>query len=130
MARILLTEDDDAVRTFVARALTMDGHEVVEAIDGEEGFDRLRAEARANGAPGFDLLLTDIMMPFMDGIALSKEAAREHPDLPILMMTGFANQRERADDVDAIVIDVVAKPFTLSQIRQAVQSALSQPKAA
>ena len=130
MARILLTEDDDAVRAFVARALTMDGHDVVEAMDGEDGFDRLRAEARPDGAAGFDLLLTDIMRPFMDGITLSKEAAREHPGLPILMMTGYAEQRERADDVDAIVIDVVSKPFTLAQIRGAVRAALDERRAA
>ena len=64
MAKILLTEDDEAVRSFVARALAMDGHDIVEAHDGEDGFDRLQ---EASGA--FDLLLTDIKMPFMDGLS-------------------------------------------------------------
>lgn len=120
MARILLTEDDDAVRSFVGRALTMAGHEVVEAIDGEDGFDCLQEH---DGA--FDLLLTDIKMPFMDGIALSRTAAQFYPELKILMMTGYADQRERTDGLDNIVIDVVSKPFTLEQIRSAVAQALA-----
>ena len=130
MARILVTEDDDQVRSFVARALRMDGHDVVEACDGEDGYDRLAAEARDDGRAGFDLLLTDIKMPFMDGIALTREAARRHPEMPILMMTGFADQRERACDLEAAVVDVVSKPFTLARIRQAVSAALQERRAA
>lgn len=120
MAKILLTEDDDAVRSFVARALQMDGHDVVLAEDGEEGFDRLQEHAGA-----FDLLLSDIKMPFMDGIELAKTAAKTYPNLRILMMTGFADQRERADGMEKIVIDIVLKPFTLAQIRTSVSAALA-----
>lgn len=119
MARILLCEDDDAVRLFVARALQLDAHDVVLAEDGEEGFDLLRDH---DGA--FDLLLTDIKMPLMDGIALAENASAFFPDLPILMMTGFADQRERADHLSAIVLDVVSKPFSLVEIRGAVREAL------
>lgn len=125
MARILLTEDDEAVRSFVARALVMDGHEVVEACDGEDGYDSLQEN---DGR--FDLLLTDIKMPFMDGITLAKMAAATWPDLKILMMTGFADQRERAGGLDKIVVDVVAKPFTLAQIRAEVSRALQMKRAA
>ncbi len=120
MARIILTEDDEAVRAFVARALSMDGHDVVEAIDGEDGFDKL-VENEGN----FDLLLTDIKMPFMDGIELAHNAAQRFPKLKILMMTGYANQRERADGLEKIVIDVVSKPFSLAEIRHAVSLALT-----
>ena len=119
MAKILLAEDDEAVRTFVARALTMDGHTIVSAEDGEEGFDRLQEH---DGE--FDLLLSDIKMPFMDGIELARNAASLYPELKILFMTGFADQRERADGLDSIVIDVVSKPFTLNQIRDSVRVAL------
>ncbi|MGI9354895.1 MAG: response regulator [Rhizobiaceae bacterium] len=119
MAKILLTEDDEAVRAFVGRALAMDGHEVVEAADGEEGFDCLQEHKGA-----FDLLLCDIKMPFMDGIELAHTAARGWPDLRILMMTGYADQRERADNLSKIVVDVVSKPFTLAQIREDVRNAL------
>ncbi len=120
MTRILITEDDEAVRSFVARALSIDGYQIVEAHDGEDGFDRLQ---EANGA--FDLLLTDIKMPFMDGIALAHMAAQNWPGLKILMMTGYADQRERTDGLSKIVIDVVAKPFTLAQIRTHVREALA-----
>lgn len=119
MAKILLTEDDDAVRSFVSRALELDGHQVILAEDGEDGFDKLREH---DGE--FDLLLTDIKMPFMDGIELARSAAQFYPDLKILFMTGFADQRERTSDLDCIVIDVVAKPFTLAQIKQMVNDAL------
>jgi len=120
MAKILLTEDDDAVRSFVARALEMDGHIITLAEDGEEGFDQLQEH---NG--DFDLLLTDIKMPFMDGIALAKSAAELYPDLKILFMTGFADQRERSDGLENIVIDVVSKPFTLQEIKRAVTDAVN-----
>jgi len=120
LAKILITEDDEAVRSFVARALEMEGHNVDLAEDGEDGLDTLRA---ANG--NYDLLLTDIKMPFMDGIELAHNAANLFPSLKILMMTGYADQRERADGLDKIVIDVVSKPFSLHHIREQVRLALA-----
>ena len=120
MAKILITEDDEAVRSFVARALEMEGHKVDLAEDGEEGLDTLRA---ANG--NYDLLLSDIKMPFMDGIELAHNAAALYPGLKILMMTGYADQRERADGLNKIVIDVVTKPFSLMHIREQVRLALA-----
>jgi two-component system, cell cycle response regulator CpdR len=117
MARILITEDEDSLRSFVARALRMDGHETVEAADGAEGLEAL-AEGR------FDLLLSDIRMPVMDGIELTHRAAAAHPGLRILLMTGYAEQRERADDLATKIIDVVSKPFSLPDIRTAVARAL------
>jgi CheY-like chemotaxis protein len=89
------------------------------AKDGAEALDVL---AREPGA--FELLLTDIRMPVMDGIALALAATRNHPALTILLMTGYADQRERAHGLDAIIHDVVAKPFTLATIRAAVADAL------
>ena len=119
MSKILLTEDDESVRSFVMRALEMDGHHVITAEDGEDGYDRLIEHEGE-----FDLLLTDIKMPFMDGIELARTAAKHYPSLRILMMTGFADQRERADGLEQVVIDVVPKPFTLKDIREAVSAAL------
>ena len=118
MAKILITEDEDSLRRFVARALQMDGHEVVQAGDGAEGLEQLREGP-------FDLLLSDIRMPVMDGIALAHEAAAAYPGLKILLMTGYAEQRERADDLAAKIIDVVSKPFSLPDIRKAVAVALA-----
>jgi CheY-like chemotaxis protein len=119
VSRILLAEDEEALRAFVARALVQDGHEVVAAADGGEALDVLTREQGK-----FDLLLTDIRMPVMDGIALALAAARDYPDLIILLMTGYADQRERAHGLDALIHDVIAKPFSLADIRKTVQEAL------
>jgi CheY-like chemotaxis protein len=119
MARILLAEDEEALRAFVVRALMQDGHDVVATADGGEALDALTREQGR-----FDLLLTDIRMPVMDGIALALAAARDWPELMILLMTGYADQRERAHGLDALIHDVIAKPFSLSDIRKAVAEAL------
>jgi two-component system cell cycle response regulator CpdR len=118
MAKILITEDEHTLRMFVARALRMDGHETHEAGDGAEGLEKLEQGA-------FDLLLSDIRMPVMDGIALAHEAAAQYPDMKILLMTGYAEQRERADDLSSKIVDVVQKPFALPEIRKAVAMALA-----
>ena len=123
MSRVLIADDEEAMRTLVARAIAMDGHETVTAMDGAEALDIL---TRDNGA--FDLLLTDIQMPVMDGVALALAAARDYPRLIILLMTGFADQRERASGLDAIVHDVITKPFAVADIRTAVADALASRK--
>jgi CheY-like chemotaxis protein len=120
MARILIADDEESMRQLVARAIAMDGHETITAEDGAEALEIL---VRENG--GFDLLLTDIKMPVMDGIALALAAARDFPKLTILLMTGFADQRERASGLDAIVHDVITKPFAVADIRTAVADALA-----
>jgi two-component system, cell cycle response regulator CpdR len=120
MARILIAEDEDALPALCARALSLDGHEVTTASDGGEALDVID---RTDG--GFDLLLTDIRMPMMDGIALALAAARDHPALTILLMTGYADQRERAHGLDAIIHDVLAKPFSVATLRGAVTEALT-----
>jgi two-component system, cell cycle response regulator CpdR len=123
MGRILIAEDDEPVRGFVKRALEMDGHQVAAEADGAAALERLEAEGGA-----FDLLLSDIRMPLMDGIALALAAGRSFPALPILLMTGFADQRERAHDLNAIIEDVVTKPFSLAEIRAAVTKVLANGK--
>jgi two-component system cell cycle response regulator CpdR len=119
MARILLVDDEEPIRAFLKRGLEVDGHEVTVAIDGADGLDRL---GEAGGA--FDLLLTDIRMPMMDGIALALAAKRDHPNLTVLLMTGFADQRERANGLEGVVLDVLTKPFSLSDLRAKVAQAL------
>ncbi len=103
----------------------MDGHDIVTAQDGAEALDILTREQGA-----FDLLLTDIQMPIMDGIALALSAARDFPGLTILLMTGFADQRERASNLNAIAHDVITKPFSVADIRTAVADALAARKTA
>lgn len=119
MARILVAEDEEDVRSSVARALRLDAHEVVTEPDGGAALDTLTHGGK------FDLLLTDIKMPVMDGIALALAAARDHPEMIIVLMTGYADQRERAHGLDALVHDVIKKPFTVSEIRATVTEALT-----
>ena len=119
MARILIAEDDDILRAFVVRALDSDGHDLTEAVDGATAFAALNS---FNGE--FDLLLSDVKMPGMDGIELALATGRHHPDVAIMLMTGYADQRERAHGLDALVHDVISKPFSVDQITCAVREAL------
>jgi two-component system, cell cycle response regulator CpdR len=113
VARILVAEDDANVIAFIERALRHAGHEVVGVSDG------LAALAALERAP-FDLLLSDIVMPGLDGIALALRVARDHPELRILLMTGFAAESQRAHNLEALIHRVIPKPFTLEQICTAV----------
>jgi two-component system, cell cycle response regulator CpdR len=119
MARILVAEDDGAVRAFVTRALAHIGHEVTPASDGS-------AALRALTEQSYDLLLTDIVMPGLDGIALALKASKDYPTMRILLMTGFAQERQRAHNLEALVHRVVAKPFTLDEICAVVEEELAQ----
>src|SRR6476619_1499702 len=120
MARILIAEDEEPLRMLTARALTDARHEVVTAVDRAPALDIVPREGGR-----FDLLLTDSRMPLMDGIALALSVARDHPEIIILLMTAYADQRERAANLDALIHDVVLKPFTLAEIKAAVADALA-----
>jgi CheY-like chemotaxis protein len=123
MARILIAEDEEPLRGLVSRALKEDGHDVVTTADGAEALDALQREAGR-----FDLLLADIKMPVMDGLALALATARDFPAVPILLMTGYADQRERASGLEALVSDVISKPFSVPEIKFAVAAALAKGK--
>ena len=121
MARIIIAEDEEPLRGLIARALTEDGHQVTAVADGTEALDAIQRERGA-----FDLLVTDIKMPIMDGIALSLAVARDFPGVPILLMTGYADQRERAAGLEALIRDIIAKPFSVAEIKFAVATALAK----
>jgi CheY-like chemotaxis protein len=118
LATILIAEDDRAVREFVSRALRQDGHDITAVGDGQQALDALEKGQ-------FDMLLADIVMPQLDGIALALKAAKDYPDLPVLLMTGYSAERQRAHNLDALIQDVIAKPFTLQEIREAVRKLLA-----
>lgn len=120
MARILVAEDEVPVREFVRRVLELRGHEVVTVSDGAEALIKL-------GKSSFDLLLTDISMPNMDGFELALKVARDYPDLPVLMMSGYAVERRRAADLADLSKGVLQKPFSMVDLSAGVDKALSQP---
>ncbi|HUD52925.1 response regulator transcription factor [Parvibaculum sp.] len=124
MARILIAEDEPSVLAFITRALQGVGHEVEGAGDGSDALAAL-TRARGAGRP-HDLLLTDILMPVMDGISLALSAARDAPDMPIMLMTGYSDQRERAYGLEAIIDDILLKPFTLDELVLRVQTVLDK----
>ncbi|PWR25117.1 response regulator [Zavarzinia aquatilis] len=119
MARVLVAEDEAAVAQFILRALGGAGHQVTLTGDGGAA---LRA---ATSAP-FDLVLSDIRMPVMDGIALALALATDRPGLPVVLMTGYAAEYERAEDFDGLVAGLLLKPFSLSDLLAAVEAALAR----
>lgn len=120
MARILLADDDAASRDLVKRALATDGHSVTSTQDGSEALDKLQ-----EGSGGFDLLISDVQMPGLDGIALVEKALEGHPKLRIVLMSGFAGELGRADHLKDKISRVLTKPVSLEQIRTAVKEALA-----
>ncbi len=124
MARILLAEDDKAVQSFVSRALAHRGHAVTAVDDGLQALEALH-EAGDEAGAGFDLLITDIVMPGLDGIALALKVARDRPNLPILMMTGYSAERQRAHNLEELICRVITKPFSLEQICKAAEEVLA-----
>ena len=119
MARILVAEEEETVRELVTRALTQDGYEVEAVADGAAALEKLAA------SEPFELLLSDIRMPVMDGIALALSAARDFPRVTIVLMTGYAGERDRALGIDELVHDIVLKPFSLSDLKQRLRDALA-----
>lgn len=117
MAEILVAEDEPNVRTFVARALEISGHKVTAVEDGQRALEALNDN-------DFDLLLSDIVMPEVDGIALALKASQQKPAMRILLMSGYAQERQRAHNLDVLAHAVLPKPFDLEQLRKTVEAAL------
>jgi len=120
MARILLADDDAGTRDLVQRALVTDGHAVTLTQDGTEALEKLQQ------APGsFDLLISDVQMPGLDGIALAGQALAAQPGLRVILMSGFADELDRAEPLKGRIARVLSKPVTLEQVRTAVKAALA-----
>ena len=113
MPRILLAEDDDSLRGFLARALERAGYDVVACADGDEAAAVLDQD--------WDLLLTDIVMPGMDGIEVARQAAALHPGLRIMFITGFAAVALAAGDQGPPGAKVLSKPIHLREIVSEVE---------
>jgi two-component system cell cycle response regulator CpdR len=114
MASILLAEDDESLRRFLAAALERAGHTVTACGDGAEAYEALRVVR-------FDLLLSDIVMPGLDGIELAKRAADLYPGLKIMFITGFAAVALHPAAEAPKQAKVLSKPFHLREIVQEVE---------
>ncbi|MBV9863080.1 MAG: response regulator [Alphaproteobacteria bacterium] len=118
MARILLAEDDDQLRVFLARGLRRAGHQVDAVADGEAALTRSRQAE-------YDLLLADVVMPGIDGIELARRMAVKQPKLRVMFITGFAAVALRENGIAPNRPRVLAKPFHLRNLIQEVATFLS-----
>mgnify|MGYP003577397248 CR=1 FL=1 len=109
LQRILLAEDDEDMRQFLVRALSKAGYEVVSFSNGLDAYERLKEEP-------FTLLLTDIVMPEMDGIELARRASELDPDLKIMFITGFAAVALNPDMQAPRNAKILSKPFHLRDL--------------
>ena len=119
--RVLLVEDEDSVRLVAERALSRQGYEVTTARDGEDGLEALKA-ALGEGK-GFDLVVSDVVMPGLDGPAMARELRKLAPDLPVLFMSGYAESQLRSE-IDIADMHFIAKPFSVAQISEKVAEVL------
>lgn len=121
MARVLVVEDEEAVRDYVCRVLNLHGHTVLVANDGAQAVELMNDHH-------FDLLVSDIVMPMMDGISLALKVRASRPHVPIILMTGFANERQRAHNLSLLIEGLLSKPFTMDQLLGAVNKALANSR--
>ena len=120
---ILLVEDEDMVRAVAERALTRQGYTVLTANDGEQGLEVLAAH------DGIDLLISDVVMPNMDGPAMVARARVSHPHLPVLFMSGYAEEQLRKS-IDIANVAFLPKPFSVNQLAQAARDTMAMQPAA
>lgn len=114
---ILLVEDEDMVRAVAERALTRQGYTVLTASDGEQGLEVLESEQ------AIDLLISDVVMPNMDGPTMVATARLRRPDLPVLFMSGYAEEQLRKS-IDIANVAFLPKPFSVAQLSDAVRQAV------
>jgi len=115
---ILLVEDEDMVRAVAERALTRQGYTVLTAENGEAALDVLAT------APRPDLLISDVVMPMMDGPTMVGHARKRYPDLPILFMSGYAEEQLRRS-IDLDNVSFLPKPFSVQQLAEATRDVLA-----
>ncbi|NNL66517.1 MAG: PAS domain S-box protein [Myxococcales bacterium] len=121
--RVLVVEDEDAVRRLLERALRAQGHDVVTAANGREALARM-AEIGDDVA----LVVSDVVMPVMGGIELARRLAQTHPELKLLMLSGYAPPQPDGADADVLRRDrVLQKPFTTRRLIERVQALLDEP---
>ena len=124
--RILVVEDEDMVRSVAERALVRQGYQVRTAANGEEALEILAQVAADATIEDFDLLISDVMMPLMDGPTMVEHARKQFPALPILFMSGYAEEQLRKS-INLDNVAFIAKPFSVQQLAEAARDALARP---
>jgi two-component system, cell cycle sensor histidine kinase and response regulator CckA len=119
--RILIVEDEDSVRAFSARALRTTGYEVLEADSGEQALEVLD-EANYD----IDLMISDVVMPEMDGPSLLIKVRERRPDLKVIFVSGYAEESVRQDIADDQSVEFLPKPYSLDQINSKVKDVLGK----
>jgi two-component system cell cycle response regulator CpdR len=117
--QILIVEDDEAMREFLCQAISRSGYYVEAVPDGTEALRRVEESH-------FDLLLTDIRMPGIDGLELARIARRRYPELSVLLVTAYVQDALGATDLDGVGLNVLSKPFNLSELIDRVETCLPQ----
>jgi len=117
--QILIVEDDEAMREFLCQAISRSGYYVEAVQDGTEALRRIEESY-------FDLLLTDIRMPGLDGLELVRLARRRYPNLGVLLVTAYVQDALGATDFDGAGVGVLSKPFNLSELIDRVETCLPQ----
>jgi two-component system cell cycle sensor histidine kinase/response regulator CckA len=116
---LLLVEDEDAVRAFGARALRNKGYDVLEADCGETAMDLMREKTNS-----VDLLITDVVMPRLDGPGLVRQIKETSPEIKVIFISGYAEDAFRKSLDEDVGIHFLAKPFTLKQLAAKVKEVL------
>jgi len=118
--RILVVDDEQAVRDLVAKTLAMADYDVETVADGPTAIERLRTNE-------YDLLITDLKMPGMDGLSVIREARRQSAELPIIIITGFSTEASAIEAINLGVSGYLTKPFRLPRVLAATARALGEP---
>ena len=117
--RILVVDDEASIRDLLAKALALADYDVELAIDGETALECLRTQL-------FDLLITDLKMPRVDGLTVIREARRRHADLPVIIITGFSSEASAIEAVNLGVAGYLVKPFRIPHILATAAKALGE----
>ncbi len=118
MAKILIAEDDPGIQTMIRILLKRDGHEAVSAEDGLKALELIKRDA-------FDLVLTDLRMPHVDGMYLLRAVKEREPSMPVIVLTAYATRETAIEALKFGAFDYIAKPFTISELMTTVERALN-----
>lgn len=106
--KVLIVDDEAMTRDLISSILSSKGHTCVTASDGVEALDKASTEV-------FDVVITDIVMPNMDGIALTRELLKRNPSIPIMVITGFTDEHYYEESIEAGATDFINKPFSIAE---------------